>query len=148
MRKFDNELEDHIFLQNLLEAKAYSKGVQGRRREPYNTHDAVNSLYTGSLANLFGVYFDPRQTADPFSHVCKVECDVILREALKTLPNKRYLLVVTLRFGLFGNSERTLKEIGVILRVTPERVRQMEMRALRILRHPSRSWKLKQFYKY
>jgi RNA polymerase primary sigma factor len=53
--------------------------------------------------------------------------------------------VVELRFGLEGDKLYTLSEIGAELGVTRERIRQIETKALRKLRHPSRSKRLREF---
>ncbi|HMZ79509.1 MAG TPA: sigma factor-like helix-turn-helix DNA-binding protein, partial [Acidobacteriota bacterium] len=54
--------------------------------------------------------------------------------------------VIKMRFGLDpGGSEHTLEEVGKHFAVTRERIRQIEAKALRKLRHPSRSRKLKSF---
>ena len=53
--------------------------------------------------------------------------------------------VIILRFGLDGNEPRTLEEVGNIYNLTRERIRQIEAKALRKLRHPSRSKKLKDY---
>ena len=53
--------------------------------------------------------------------------------------------VITLRFGLEDGRARTLEELGKEFNVTRERVRQIEAKALRKLRHPSRSKKLKDY---
>jgi len=50
-----------------------------------------------------------------------------------------------LRFGILDGSAKTLEEVGNVFRVTRERVRQIEAKALRKLRHPSRSRKLRTF---
>jgi len=51
--------------------------------------------------------------------------------------------VVRMRFGLEDGSEHTLEEVGLEFAVTRERIRQIEAKALRKLRHPSRSGKLR-----
>jgi RNA polymerase primary sigma factor len=53
--------------------------------------------------------------------------------------------VVKMRFGLEDGSEHTLEEVGRSFAVTRERIRQIEAKALRKLRHPARSRKLKAF---
>jgi RNA polymerase primary sigma factor len=53
--------------------------------------------------------------------------------------------VVKMRFGLEDGSERTLEEVGQSFAVTRERIRQIEAKALRKLRHPTRSRKLRAF---
>lgn len=81
----------------------------------------------------------------------KLEDDVslvLLREqiddVLETLsPRERDVLI--LRYGLEDGTTRTLEEVGKIFKLTRERIRQIENKALRKLRHPSRSKKLKDF---
>jgi len=63
-------------------------------------------------------------------------------KVLSTLT-RREEKVIRLRFGLGDGTPRTLEEVGTIFKVTRERVRQIEAKALRKLRHPSRSRKLK-----
>jgi RNA polymerase primary sigma factor len=67
-----------------------------------------------------------------------------LEEVLNTLT-PREEKVLRLRFGLDDGRARTLEEVGQIFNVTRERIRQIEAKALRKLRHPSRSKKLKDF---
>ena len=67
-----------------------------------------------------------------------------LAEVLKTLT-PREEKVLRLRFGLEDGRPRTLEEVGKEFNVTRERIRQIEAKALRKLRHPSRSKKLKDF---
>ncbi|MGM0608270.1 MAG: RNA polymerase sigma factor RpoD [Candidatus Muiribacteriota bacterium] len=64
---------------------------------------------------------------------------------LETLT-EREAKVIKYRFGLNDGCPRTLEEVGQIFGVTRERIRQIEAKALRKLRHPSRSKKLKEFY--
>ena len=67
-----------------------------------------------------------------------------LMEALETLT-EREQKVLRLRFGLDDGRPRTLEEVGKVFSVTRERIRQIEAKALRKLRHPSRSKKLKDY---
>lgn len=67
-----------------------------------------------------------------------------LVEVLQTLP-PREARVLRLRFGLEDGRARTLEEVGHVFGVTRERIRQIEAKALRKLRHPSRSTRLKDF---
>jgi RNA polymerase primary sigma factor len=53
--------------------------------------------------------------------------------------------VIKMRFGVGDGSEHTLEEVGQSFAVTRERIRQIEAKALRKLRHPSRSKRLKSF---
>jgi len=67
-----------------------------------------------------------------------------LAEVLETLT-EREQRVLRLRFGLDDGRQRTLEEVGTVFEVTRERIRQIEAKALRKLRHPSRSRKLKDY---
>ena len=67
-----------------------------------------------------------------------------LDDVLKTLTD-REAMVLRLRFGLEDGHPRTLEEVGSTFGVTRERIRQIEAKALRKLRHPSRSKKLRDF---
>ncbi len=68
-----------------------------------------------------------------------------VREVLKTLA-PREEKVLKMRFGIDVASEHTLEEVGKDFSVTRERIRQIEVKALRKLRHPSRSKKLQSFF--
>lgn len=84
---------------------------------------------------------DAPAPADAASHTLLKEQ---LAEVLKTLT-PREEKVLRLRFGLEDGRSRTLEEVGKEFNVTRERIRQIEAKALRKLRHPSRSKKLKDF---
>ena len=72
---------------------------------------------------------------------------ILREELLKVLETltEREQKVLRLRFGLDDGRTRTLEEVGKEFNVTRERIRQIEAKALRKLRHPSRSKKLKDF---
>jgi RNA polymerase primary sigma factor len=67
-----------------------------------------------------------------------------LKEVLDTLTDREQKVLI-LRFGLEDGRYRTLEEVGREFNVTRERIRQIEAKALRKLRHPSRSRKLKDY---
>ena len=67
-----------------------------------------------------------------------------LEEVMETLT-AREAKVLKLRFGLEDGKARTLEEVGREFQVTRERIRQIEAKALRKLRHPSRSKRLKDY---
>jgi len=69
-----------------------------------------------------------------------------LKEVLDTLSDREKNVLI-LRFGLDDGRPRTLEEIGGKMGVTRERIRQIEEKALKKLRHPSRSKKLRDFLK-
>ncbi len=80
----------------------------------------------------------------PFEEIVNYEYGEELRRLLLELNSKEYQ-VITLRFGLNDGNSMTLEEIGRIMGLTRERVRQIEAKALRKLRHPNRSEKIKQY---
>ncbi len=84
---------------------------------------------------------DTPAPADEASHALLKEQ---LEEVLSTLT-PREAKVLRLRFGLEDGKSRTLEEVGTEFKVTRERIRQIEAKALRKLRHPSRSKKLKDY---
>ena len=84
---------------------------------------------------------DAPAPADAASHTLLKEQ---LEEVLQSLT-EREAKVLRLRFGLDDGRQRTLEEVGQEFEVTRERIRQIEAKALRKLRHPSRSRKLKDF---
>jgi DNA-directed RNA polymerase specialized sigma subunit len=77
-------------------------------------------------------------TLDPAHLVSTYQDNELVKEMLLTLTEKERK-VMSLRFGLNGEDEHTLVEAGLKSNVTPERIRQLEAKALRKLRHPSRS---------
>ena len=68
-----------------------------------------------------------------------------LAEILGTLT-EREADVLKMRFGMYDGRTHTLEEVGQIFGVTRERIRQIENKAIRELRHPSRAKKIKDFY--
>jgi len=87
--------------------------------------------------NLLGDFIVDTTAGAPSDTMAEEQLSRQLNEALATLL-PREQMVLRLRFGLHDGEPRTLEEIGRGMRVTRERVRQLEVRALRKLRHPSR----------
>ena len=78
----------------------------------------------------------------------EIVSEKFLREELERVLNTltdREQTILRLRYGMDDGRERTLEEVGKYFNVTRERIRQIEAKALRKLRHPSRSRKLKDF---
>jgi len=93
----------------------------------------------------FGDLIEDRATASPAERVITANLRDVAGDVLQTL-SPREEKVIRLRFGLDNEGrERTLEEVGEDFRVTRERIRQIEVKALRKLRHPSRARVLKNF---
>jgi len=91
-----------------------------------------------------GDFIEDRMAVSPSDAVISVNLKEYTSQVLRTLT-PREERVIKMRFGLEDGSEHTLEEVGQSFQVTRERIRQIEAKALRKLRHPSRSRKLKAF---
>ena len=91
-----------------------------------------------------GDFVPDEKTQNPEEYTTNEMLKDEISEVLLTLT-EREEQVLKLRFGLIDGHPRTLEEVGQIFNVTRERIRQIEAKALRKLRHPSRSRKLKDF---
>ena len=91
-----------------------------------------------------GDFIEDRMAVSPADAVIAVNLKEYTSQVLRTLT-PREERVIKMRFGLEDGSEHTLEEVGQSFQVTRERIRQIEAKALRKLRHPSRSRKLKAF---
>jgi RNA polymerase primary sigma factor len=89
-------------------------------------------------------YLQDTTSLSPTEAMVRVNLTEKTAEVLHTL-SPREEKVIRMRFGLEDGSEHTLEEVGQEFRVTRERIRQIEAKALRKLRHPSRSHRLKAF---
>jgi RNA polymerase primary sigma factor len=94
-------------------------------------------------SNLGDFLVDSRMVS-PSEAVINLNLREQTAEVLKTL-SPREEKIVKMRFGLQDGSEHTLEEVGQNFAVTRERIRQIEAKALRKLRHPSRSHRLRNF---
>jgi RNA polymerase primary sigma factor len=91
-----------------------------------------------------GDFIEDRGVISPAEAVININLREQTEAVLKTLT-PREEKVIKMRFGLDDGSEHTLEEVGQSFAVTRERIRQIEAKALRKLRHPSRSRKLRAF---
>jgi RNA polymerase primary sigma factor len=91
-----------------------------------------------------GDFIVDRRVISPSEAVIKMNLREQTAEVLKTL-SPREEKIVKMRFGLQDGGEHTLEEVGQHFAVTRERIRQIEAKALRKLRHPSRSHRLRAF---
>ncbi|MGE5279397.1 MAG: RNA polymerase sigma factor RpoD [Deltaproteobacteria bacterium] len=92
----------------------------------------------------FGDFIEDKRAVSPANATVHVMLKDEMNTALDTLT-EREKKILMLRFGIQDGTAKTLEEVGNVFRVTRERVRQIEAKALRKLRHPSRSRKLRTF---
>lgn len=91
-----------------------------------------------------GDFIEDQDATSPSDHAAYEMLKEQLEDVLDTLTDREEN-VLRLRFGLDDGRTRTLEEVGKVFGVTRERIRQIEAKALRKLRHPSRSKRLKDF---
>lgn len=91
-----------------------------------------------------GDFVKDEEQENPEEIVCRDMLQIYLMEVLDTLTEREKMILIY-RFGLFGHKPETLEEVGKRFNVTRERIRQIENKALRKLRHPSRSRKIRDF---
>ena len=109
-------------------------------QEPISLETPIGEVEDSRL----GDFIEDRQAVSPSEAVISVNLKEYTSQVLRTLT-PREERVIKMRFGLEDGSEHTLEEVGQSFQVTRERIRQIEAKALRKLRHPSRSRKLKAF---
>ena len=114
--------------------------IQKIAQEPISLEQPVGEEEDSSLGDFIS---DPH-ALDPYEYTAKMKLREELDEVLSTLT-EREERVLRLRFGLIDGRQRTLEEVGKEFNVTRERIRQIEAKALRKLRSPARSKKLKDF---
>lgn len=114
--------------------------IQKIAQEPISLESPVGEEEDSNLGDFIS---DPH-ALDPYEYTAKMKLREELDSVLGTLT-PREARVLRLRFGLIDGRQRTLEEVGKEFNVTRERIRQIEAKALRKLKHPSRSRKLKDF---
>ena len=92
-----------------------------------------------------GSFVEDERTPGPADATSNAMLAEALKEILDTLT-EREADVLKMRFGMYDGRTHTLEEVGQIFGVTRERIRQIENKAIRKLRHPSRAKRIKDFY--
>ena len=92
----------------------------------------------------FGDFIQDKKAVSPANETVRSMLKEEMESAMHTLSERERKILI-LRFGINDGCLRTLEDVGNIFRVTRERVRQIEAKALKKLRHPTRSRRLRSF---
>jgi RNA polymerase primary sigma factor len=119
------------------------KAVKNVAREPISLETPVGE----EEDSLLGDFIEDKDVDSPANAAAYQLLTEHINKVLSTLP-EREKRVIRMRFGLEDGYQHTLEEVGYVFNVTRERIRQIEAKALRRLRHPTRSRKLKDYLEY
>jgi RNA polymerase primary sigma factor len=122
--------------------RAAARVIQARRaaRQPVSLASPIGDDQEGQLGDLI----EDAEAASPIEEASQALLRDTVHNVLGSL-SQRESRIIALRFGLDDGRQRTLEEVGREFGVTRERIRQIEAKALRKLRHPSRSKKLRDY---
>ena len=116
------------------------KQVKKVAREPVSLEQPIGEEEDSSL----GDFIEDKDVENPANRTQTTLLEELVANVLATLP-PREQEVLKMRFGLGDGYSLTLEEVGLLFKVTRERIRQIEAKALRRLRHPRRATRLKDF---
>ncbi len=119
------------------------KAVKNVAREPISLETPVGE----EEDSLLGDFIEDKDVDSPANTAAHRLLNEQINTVLNTLP-AREQKVIRMRFGLDDGYSHTLEEVGYVFKVTRERIRQIEAKALRRLRHPTRARKLKDYLDY
>ena len=148
VRKITHRLQQEYGRSPTLDEIAGESGfpVEKVRRVIKSSEDTVSlDSPAGPSGTQLADFVQDSKAADAEETVFHSMLKTRVRQVLRSLPD-REASILEYRFGLKDGYPRTLEEIGNIFGITRERVRQIEARALRALRHSSRSKQLKDYY--
>lgn len=140
MQVFGREPTDEEIAERLGWSPQRVKAVKNVAREPISLETPIGE----EEDSLLGDFIEDKDVENPASQTAFTLLQEQLQDVLKTLP-PREQEVLKMRFGLEDGYSLTLEEVGLYFEVTRERIRQIEAKALRRLRHPKRSRRLKDY---
>lgn len=134
MQKLGREPTDEEIAQQLAWPLSRVKQVKNVAREPISLETPIGE----EEDSLLGDFIEDKEVGNPASQTADQLLREQIRSVLDTLP-PREQEVLKMRFGLDDGYSLTLEEVGLYFNVTRERIRQIEAKALRRLRHPRRA---------
>ncbi|MGE4453220.1 MAG: RNA polymerase sigma factor RpoD [Sphaerochaeta sp.] len=140
MQSLGREPTDEEVAEKLGWTELKVKAVKNVAREPISLETPVGEEEDSLLSD----FIEDKEVENPATQTAYALLQEQLKDVLSTLP-AREQEVLKMRFGLDDGYSLTLEEVGLYFEVTRERIRQIEAKALRRLRHPKRSRKLKDF---
>jgi len=140
MQKLGREPTDEEIAQQLGWPAQRVKQVKNVAREPISLETPIGE----EEDSLLGDFIEDKEVENPANQTAYTLLQEQLRSVLNTLP-PREQEVLKMRFGLEGGYSLTLEEVGLYFNVTRERIRQIEAKALRRLRHPRRASGLRDY---
>ncbi len=140
MQKLGREPNDDEIAQQLGWPVARVKTVKNVAREPISLETPIGE----EEDSLLGDFIEDKEVENPANQTAYTLLQEQLSSVLSTLP-PREQEVLKMRFGLEDGYSLTLEEVGLYFNVTRERIRQIEAKALRRLRHPRRATGLRDY---
>jgi len=140
MQMFGREPTDEEVAERLGWSVIRVKSVKNVAREPISLETPIGE----EEDSLLGDFIEDKDVENPAHQTAFTLLQEQLRDVLSTLPDREQE-VLKMRFGLEDGYSLTLEEVGLYFNVTRERIRQIEAKALRRLRHPKRSRRLKDY---
>ena len=140
MQKLGREPNDEEIAQQLGWPVARVKQVKNVAREPISLETPIGEEEDSQL----GDFIEDKEVENPANQTAYKMLQNQLHEVLSSLP-EREQEVLKMRFGLDDGYSLTLEEVGLYFNVTRERIRQIEAKALRRLRHPRRASGLRDY---
>lgn len=140
MQKLGREPTDEEIAAQLSWPLSRVKQVKNVAREPISLETPIGEEEDSSL----GDFIEDKEVENPANQTAYTLLQEQLRTVLGTLP-QREQEVLKMRFGLDDGYSLTLEEVGLYFNVTRERIRQIEAKALRRLRHPRRATGLRDY---